>query len=330
MTQKLSKTINWGIIGLGGIAHRFATDLGSVPDAKLYGVASRTQSKAAEFAEKYNADIAYDNYEALTEDINVDAIYIATPHSFHKEHSILCLANKKAVLCEKPLAMNLQEVDQMIAVAEKNNTLLMEALWTYFLPHYQYVLNELKNETFGKILKLEADFGFKPEKDMNSRLFKKSLGGGSLLDIGIYPIFAALSSLGMPKLIDTSATFFENGTDSSVNMTFNYDAGLTARLKSTFLEETKTEAVFHFEKGTLKINSRFHEPTTVTVISDGKEQTKDFGYRTIGYNFEIEHFNRLLREDKTESDIMSFSTSRNLIHLLDTVRGQIGLDYPTE
>jgi len=329
MKQKLSKTINWGIIGLGKIAHKFATDLKSVPDAKLYGVASRTQSKADEFAENYEADIAFSNYEALAKDINVDAIYIATPHSFHKENTILCLKNKKAVLCEKPFAMNLQEVDEMISVAEKNNTLLMEALWTYFLPHYQYVLTELKNETFGKVLKLEADFGFKPEMDMDSRLFKKSLGGGSLLDIGIYPMFAALSALGMPKKIDAHANFFENGTDSTVNMTFRYNKHLIAELHSTLVEETATEAIFHCEKGIIKINSRFHEPSTVTIKSNGKETIKDFGYTTIGYNFETEHFNRLLREEKTQSDIMTFEFSRNLIHLLDTVRKQIGLEYPS-
>ncbi|MCL4127600.1 UNVERIFIED_CONTAM: hypothetical protein GTU68_056476 [Idotea baltica] len=189
------KTINWGIIGCGKIANKFATDLATIEDAALVAVASRNQENANDFAQKHNAKKAYNSYETLAKDANVDAVYIATPHSFHKEHSILCLQNKKAVLCEKPFAMNLQEVEQMIAVAKENNTLLMEALWTYFLPHFNFVLEIIKQEKFGKLQELKADFGFSTPYNTESRLFKKEVGGGSLLDIGIYPIFAELYQL---------------------------------------------------------------------------------------------------------------------------------------
>ncbi|WP_026755348.1 Gfo/Idh/MocA family protein [Sediminibacter sp. Hel_I_10] len=327
METNLPKTINWGIIGLGKIAHKFAADLAKVSDAKLYAVASRTQENADNFASQFGASKAYNSYEALAKDQNVDAVYIATPHSFHNEHSVLCLQNKKAVLCEKPFAMNRNEVEHMISVAKENDTLLMEALWTYFLPHYQYVLKELEHKTYGNVLKLEADFGFKPKLDLSSRVLKKSLGGGSLLDIGIYPIFAALSALGKPKTIEAKATFFENGADSSTLMIFGYDDNVEAQLKSTFLEETKTEAIFHCEKGTIKINTKFHEPSTVTIIAEGKEKILDFNYTTIGYNYEIIHFNELIRNGKTESPIMTFDFSKNLMQLLDTVRTQIGLEY---
>lgn len=323
----MSKTINWGIIGLGNIAHKFAEDLESVPNAVLHAVASRNQGKADEFAAKFGAEVAYGNYETLAEDINVDAIYIATPHSLHKENAIMCLNHKKAVLCEKPFAMNLSEVDEMIATAKNKDTLLMEALWTYFLPHYQYVLNEIKKKTFGKVLKLEADFGFTVEYNENTRLFKKSLGGGSLLDIGIYPVFSALSILGLPVKFDAGATFFPNGVDSSVTMNFDYANHVKAHLECTFLENTKNEATIHCEKGIIKINPMFHEPTTVTLITEDDEKTMDFGYKTIGYNYETHHFNELLRNNKKESDIMTFEFSRNLIHLLDTVRNRIGLEY---
>ena len=321
------KTVNWGIIGLGKIANKFAQDLLTVDGAKLYGVASRDQEKADSFAKQYGAQKAYGSYEELAQDPDIDAVYIATPHSYHKENSLLCIQHKKAVLCEKPFAMNLQDIEEMIASAQANNVLLMEALWTYFLPHYQFVLNELKSGRFGSIQKLEADFGFKPEIDMSSRLFKKSLGGGSLLDIGIYPIFAALSSLGQPVDIDAKATFFENGVDSSCDMIFNYDEGVKAFLKSTLLENTPTEAIFSCEKGIIKINTKFHQPSTVTLIRGGKEETIDFGYTTIGYNFEIIHFNELLRSGIKESPIMTFDVSRNLMKLLDEVRTIINLDY---
>jgi predicted dehydrogenase len=321
------RKIRWGIIGLGKIAHKFATDLLTVEDAELYAVASRTREKADEFSEKYGAAKAYDDYSDLAHDSNVDAVYIASPHSFHKENTMLCLKNGIAVLCEKPFAMNAKEVHEMIDCAKANNVLLMEALWTYFLPHYNYVLDLISKETYGKILKLEADFGFRQEFDESNRVIKKSLGGGSLLDIGIYPIFAALTTLGSPDTIEAQATFFQNDVDSSCTMTFKYKNGINAYLKSTLLEETPTEAIFHCEKGTIKINSRFHEPSTVTIKTNGKEETKDFGYTTIGYNYEVIHFNDLLRQGKIQSDLMTYSFSNKLIKTLDKVSKIIGLEY---
>lgn len=320
------KTIKWGIIGLGKIAHKFAADLATVSNCELYAVASRTQKKADEFAKKFNAEKSYDSYELLAKDSNVDAIYIATPHSFHKENSILCLQQKKAALCEKPFAMNLQEVEEMIAVAKENNTLLMEALWTRFLPHYQFVLDIFESEKYGKLNKLSADFGFYTPYNTNSRVFQKRVGGGSLLDIGIYPIFAALSTLGKPEKIRAKATFFENGVDSSCKMVFTYD-NAEAYLKSTLLEETKTEAIFTFEDAIVKINSRFHEPSTVSIIKNDKEEIIDFNYNTIGYSFEVEHFNQLLRDGKKESNLMTFEFSKMLIETLDNVRSKINLAY---
>ncbi len=326
MEQKV-KTIRWGIIGLGNIAHKFAQDLIKIKDAQLYAVASRTQEKAAAFASKYGVSQIYSSYEALVNDTNLDAIYIATPHALHKENTLLCLEKGIAVLCEKPFAMNAIEVDIMIAKAKEKKVLLMEALWTSFLPHYQYVLKELKNKTYGDLLKMEASFGFFREFNNESRLFKKSLGGGSLLDIGIYPIFAALSAIGKPESIEAEATFFDNGADSSCNMTFNYKNEVKASLKSSLLEDLPTEAIFYCEKGTLKINKQFHCPSTLTITVDGKEENLDFKYQSIGYNYEVEHFNELLRQGKTESPVMSFKFSQELIALLDEVRTIINLKY---
>ncbi|MEW4922604.1 Gfo/Idh/MocA family oxidoreductase [Algibacter sp. 2305UL17-15] len=326
--QSTLKTINWGIIGLGYIANNFATDLLTVEGANLYAVASRGQEKADAFASKYNATKAYDSYEALAKDKNIDAVYIATPHALHKENTLLCIENGIAVLCEKPFAMNSDEVHDMIAKAKEKNVLLMEALWTLFLPHYQYVLKALEDKKFGNIMKLEADFGFYRAFDNSSRLFNKELGGGSLLDIGIYPIFAALSTLGIPKNMEAKATYFENGADSSCSMVFEYENDTKAFLKSTLLEDTPVEAIFHCEKGTIKIERQFHCPSTVSLIpKDGKKETIDFDCKTIGYNYEVMHFNELLREGKTESDVMTFEFSRQIIKTLDDVRQLINLNY---
>jgi predicted dehydrogenase len=326
MKKNNTKNIRWGIIGLGKIANKFATDLVTIENIELVAVASRSQQNADEFAAKYNCKKAYNSYLALVNDPEVDAVYIATPHSFHKEHTILCLQHKKAVLCEKPFAMNLQEVTEMIAVAKENNVLLMEALWTFFLPHFNYVLEMVKSDKYGKLKEVEADFGFKSKYDVESRLLKKEIGGGSLLDIGIYPIFAALATLGNPDSIEAKATFFETGADSECTIVFNYKEA-KATLKSTLLEETPTEAIFTFEKAVIKIHTRFHEPASVTVLANGKEETTNFDCKTIGYNFEAEHFSQLIREGKQESDIMTFEFSRNLITTLDKVRNSIGLEY---
>lgn len=321
-----TKNIKWGILGLGKIAHKFASDLHTVSGCELYAVASRNQQKADEFARIHQAKIGYDSYEKLAKDPEIDAIYIATPHSFHKEFSILCLQYKKAVLCEKAFAMNLEEVSEMIQTAKKNNTLLMEALWTSFLPHYQYVLDVVKNEKYGKIQKLEADFGFYAPYDLQNRVFRKEVGGGSLLDIGIYPIFAALSTLGIPEKIDAKATFFENGADSSCDMVFHYKDA-KAYLKSTLLENTPITAIFHFENATLTINRPFHGPSNVTILQNNVEETINFDNNTHGYNFEIAHFNQILNSNKKESDLMTFEFSKNLMQTLDAVRNIIGLDY---
>lgn len=322
----MNKTIKWGIIGLGKIAYKFATDLATIEDAELYAVASRSKEKAVNFATKHKAVKTYTTYKDLAEDTEVDAVYIATPHSFHAAHSILCMQHKKAVLCEKPFAMNAEEVAEMIAVSKANNVLLMEALWTNFLPHYQYVLDIYAQNRFGALKQLEANFGFKAAYNLDGRLLKKEVGGGSLLDIGIYPIFAALSTLGTPKKIEANATFFETGADAECNMVFNYNSA-KAILKSTLIEDTKTEAIFTFEDAIVKINTMFHQPTTVTIIQNGNEEIIDFNYTTIGYNFETLHFNALLRANKKESDVMTFDFSRQLIHTLDEVRNVIGLQY---
>jgi predicted dehydrogenase len=322
-----SKVIHWGIIGAGKIAKKFAQDLSTVDDSKLYGIASRNFEKATRFASEFDATKAYGNYQALVKDKNIDAVYIATPHSFHKSHTILCLNHKKAVLCEKPFAMNLEEVQDMIEVAKANNTLLMEALWTAFLPHFIFVQKLLKEKYFGDLFKLEADFGFHPEYDETSRVFDKSVGGGSLLDIGIYPVFTALSTLGQPHTIEAKAKFFASGADAACNIIFHYDDG-EAYLKSTLLEETKTEAIFQCAEGTIKINGRFHEPSTVILIDTyGNSKVKKFDYKTIGYSFEIDHFNQLIRDGKTESNVMTFKRSIELIKILDTIRGLINLKY---
>ena len=325
--MKNSKITNWGILGCGKIAHKFAEDLQKVSNAKIAGVASRSFDKAKEFGIKFNSQNFYGSYEELVHNESIDVIYIATPHVFHKEHTLLCLRNKKAVLCEKPFGMNKEEVEEMITCAKANKVFLMEALWTYFLPHYQYVIDIIKTKKLGDVKSIEADFGFAANFDPHGRLFNKKLGGGSLLDIGIYPVFAALTVLGYPDHISAQASFSDTGIDESCSIEFLYDNGKSAKLYSTITEQTATKAIIQFDKGVVTLNSRFHEPTDILISTKDEDSLKTFDYTTNGYFYEAEHVQQMLNQNKLESNIMSFSTSISLIELLDKIRNIIGLNY---
>lgn len=321
------KKIKWGILGLGKIAGKFATGLKDVKGAELYAVASRSKSKAVDFAKEYNATKSFSSYEAMLEDEALDVVYIATPHVFHHQQTLLCLDHKKAVLCEKPFAINRKQVEEMMRKAKTENMFLMEAMWTQFLPHFKFVLDLIESEKYGKIKNLKANFGFPAPVDLDKRLYNKNLGGGSLLDIGIYPIFMAMSALGIPENIQASAKFSETGIDTECDMVFEYKNGVEAELGSSIVRQTPTVAIIQFEKATITLNTRFHEPTSVTIQTPEGEETKEFKVNSNGYNFEAEHVQKMLHEGKTESSEMSFKKSLQLIELLDKVRDQIGLEY---
>ena len=321
------KKIKWGIIGLGKIANKFAEGLTLLEDAELYGVASRNINNAVSFSKKHKAKAAYGSYEQLMQDKEVHVIYISTPHVFHYELTMDCLKNGKAVLCEKPFAMNLIQAEKMVALSRSSGLFLMEALWTRFLPHYQFVMEKVKSGELGKIRSVMADFGFAAEFDKTKRLFNKGLGGGSLLDIGIYPVFLAYSLLGKPNEIEAKAEFAETGVDASCDIAFQYNEGVKAELYSTLLKKTPTTAEIDLENGKIVLNSRFHEPTSVSIFSEGNKETFEFGLETNGYNFEAEHVTKMLLEGKTESDIWDLDKTLDLMKLLDAIRSEIGLVY---
>ena len=314
-------------MGPGKIARKFARDLQKVPHAKLYAVASRNYDRAEAFGNEYNAAKAFGSYEELAEDPGVDAVYVATPHALHREYSLLCLSRGKAVLCEKPLALDTTQAQEMIAASKAHHVLLMEAMWTAFLPHFRAAMQQISAGVLGEVTSIEADFGFRSPYNPAARLFNKQLGGGSLLDIGVYPLFLSLSVLGRPPEVDARATFFENGADSSCHITLLYDNHAKARLFSTLLKETPTVAVIRGSEGTMKIHPRFHESSSFSIEKAGK--TKQFTFTNLGEGFvhEIAHFCDLLRESKTESPVMTFDTSLQLTGLIDEVRDKIGLQY---
>lgn len=319
--------IKWGIIGPGRIAKKFITSLQHVEDAELYAVASRSLERAKEFAEANGAKMAFGSYEEMLQDEELDVVYVATPHVFHHEHTLLCLRAGKAVLCEKPFAINRQQVEEMVSTAKENNVFLMEALWTPFLPHIQYVKELINSEKYGKVKKLTADFGFAAPYDVKGRLFHKELGGGSLLDIGIYPIFLALHTLGAPEGIEAKAEIGKTEIDEVCEVTFSYTNGAVAQLESNIIADTPTEAIFELEKATIRIQPRWHEPATVQITTPERSELKNFGAASYGYEYEAKHVQEMLRQGKTESDVMTFEKSLELISMLDKIRKEIGLEY---
>ena len=219
------KKIKWGIIGLGGIARKFAKDLNLHSNADILAVASRNLDKATEFAAEFNALHAYGSYEELLQNKDIDIIYIATPHSHHYENTIMCLNAGHNVLCEKAFAMNSKQVKLMIEKAKEKNLFLMEALWSRFNPAILAAKKEIDDGAIGKLRAVKADFCFNYPYDLESRLVNKSLAGGALLDIGIYPIFLSYLFFGKPVRMHVDSEYYPNGADNNLVMLFDYAKG---------------------------------------------------------------------------------------------------------
>ena len=335
MNKQETKIIRWGILGLGHIAHKFSQDLLTVKGAQLHAVASRSREKAISFAKEFQVSISYDSYELLVKDPAIDAIYIATPHSFHKEHTILCLQHKKAVLCEKPFAMNANEAKMMVDKAREKNLLLVEAMWTRFLPHIRQLRKVLAAKTIGDIIYVAADHGQWFAEDPKFRLFAPELGGGALLDLGIYPISFTHLVLGKPKTITAVSKKAFTGVDGNTSAIFTYDNDAIAMINTTNMALTSNSAVINGRLGRIEIDTTFYRPTSFRVImKDGKvtEYPKNYpgDHDGLGLREEVVEFGNLLRAGKTESDEMPLDETVSIMQTLDEIRKQIGLKYDYE
>jgi len=326
----MSHTYNWAVLGCGKIAGKFAADLKTLPNATLYAAASRSLDTARAFATKAGFQKAYGSYEELVSDPAVDIVYVATPHSHHHEHTLLCLGHHKAVLCEKAFAINSREVSEMIAAARTTDTFLMEAFWTRFQPSFQKVLDLVSSGELGSLKLVRADFAFRAPYDPEKRLYNVALGGGSLLDIGIYPVFAALSTLGKPEALKTMASFCSTGAEESIVMTFGYPGGRMASLASSIAADSPTQAEFWFEDGYARLNRQFNNATSLTLGRSMADETIiNFPRGTgSGYEFEAAHVMECLDAGKKESPLLPLSFSADLMEVLDRVRKDAGIVFP--
>lgn len=326
----MEKTFNWGLLGLGRIAHKFAQDLLTLPNARLHAVASTSAERAAAFARQYNAPHHFGSYAGLLTCPNLDVVYVANPHHGHAENTVLLLENGIPVLCEKPLAINGQQVATMLAAARQHNTYLMEALWTRFLPKIQKILDLVETGAIGKLQAMKADFGFQKEFDPTNRVFDPKQGGGSLLDVGIYPILLSQLLLGKPVTVKALARLGATGVDETCAMLFGYANGEIAMLDSAITTATPCEAVLFGTEGTLKINARWHEPGgdfTLTRYDGTEPQRFSFEREYIGYRYEAQAVMADLAAGRGENEWVSLEFSRDLMEIMDTVRREIGLRY---
>jgi len=314
------KIFNWGVLGPGNIAHKFVQDLLTLPNARLHAVASRSLERAQNFASQYNATHTYGSYEELVNCPELDVVYIATPHSGHCEYTLMFLNNKIPVLCEKPMGINQLEVQQMITTARDQQTYLMEALWTRFLPAFQKAINLVNQGRIGEVLTLKADFGFKATFDPKSRLFDPVLAGGALLDIGIYPVFLASVILGNPDRVKAIAHKGSTGVDEVNAMLLEYPAGKMAILSSTILHDSPTVAEIYGTRGKIVIPRRWHEAKTLTVTDEnGEEESFVFDYPQYGFQMEAAAVMEDLTNNKQENDLWSLDNTLNLSILLDQI-----------
>ena len=325
--------VRWGILGTGRIAKAFAEGLKDVNNGTLVAIASRNLESAKSFAQDWNIENAFGSYLELAQSDKIDAIYIATPHTEHSNNAVMCMENRKAVLCEKPFAVNSEQVSQMIEQSRKHNILLMEGMWSRFPPLMYEVRRLIKSNEIGEVRTIHADFGFKPENDdPNGRLFNPNLAGGSLLDVGIYPISFAFMINGKPESFVSDWTRGKTGVDEQASVILKYQNGSMALLHSSIQSETSQQAFISGTEGSILIDKQCWRPQKLTLkkLNSQKEEFIEMPFTGNGFNYEAEHFGKLYLENKKQSTIMPLDESLEIISFIDQIRDQWGLKYPFE
>ena len=321
--------LRWGILGLGKIAGQFCEDLLLVEGSTIEAVASRSQDKADDFGSRFDVQKCYASYVEMMDDPDVDIIYIATPHDSHKQHSIDAMKKGKHVLCEKPMGVNRAQVEAMINCAKEHKVFLMEALWTRFNPSIQAILKLIKSGEIGDIKNISADFAFLANASDDSRLFNLSLAGGSLLDIGIYPIFLSYLLKGMPESINASGVLHKTGADRQIGAVLKYEDAIVS-IMSSFDTHSDMVAKIYGTEGKIFINRRWHQSDGYQIEKNGELRAYDLPRKGRGYTYEIEECMRCIGSGMLESDQWSLEDSLHLISILDEVRKQVGIVYPFE
>jgi predicted dehydrogenase len=325
----MKKKYKWGILAPGKMSAKFTKGLQLLDNVELYAVGSRDLKRAKDFAEEFGFVKYYGSYEELVSDKDLDIVYIASPHSHHYEHTLLCLKHKKAVLCEKAFALNSREVEAMIQEAEMQKVFLMEALWPPFQPVYKKTKEILLGGEPGKLIHMNACFSFQAPFIPADRKFNLDLGGGSLLDIGIYPVIDTLYFMGVPSEITAMASFTETGSEVAISIIFRYDDGRMANLYSSFRTAGGIGCDLLCENGNLFFTrERDMSQRLVVAINNKENEVHSLLPEGMGYQFEAIEVMKCLDEGKLQSDVVPHSFSRDLMNTLDRIRVAAGIVYP--
>ena len=323
-----SNIFNWGIIGTGGIANAFSDDISRLSNHKVSAVLSRNIDNAEKFAAHRLGCIPYDNNISFVNDEAVDAVYIATPNTLHCQQTILAIQAKKPVLCEKPLAMNYDEAFSMISSSKQNSTALLDGMWMRYLPHIQTLKKLLSEEKIGTIESVYACHGQNLRRYTNPRLWTKNLGGGSLLDLGIYVISFSHMILGMPEKIFAESVFTEKNVDAKTSMIFQYANGAIANLSCSMYDTQPNRAVIAGTKGFIEIDPTFYAPTSMRLCTnDGKISVYKNKYEGHGLREQAIEMEYCVKNNLNESPKMLHQESLEVIEIMDKVRAKIGLAF---
>ena len=323
-------TIRWGILGTGGIARAFAQALRQTPGARLVAVGSRTAAGAEAFARDFQAR-ACASYEELVAAADVDIVYVATPHPMHAENALLALQAGKAVLCEKPFTMNLAEAERVVAQARSRGLFLMEAMWTRFMPALAEVRRLVALGEIGEVALVQADFGFAATDDPEHRVNKRELGGGALLDLGIYPLSIACALLGPAQSVRAQAVIGTSGVDLTTGFTMLHAGGAMSVSNCSLRARTPCELTISGSLGSIRMDRMFHMAQSLTVTrADGATRGIPVPFLGNGYVHEAIAAGEALRAGLVEHPLMTHAESLDLMRLLDRIRGQIGLRYPAD
>ena len=325
------KNFSWGILGTGGIAQAFVNDLPRAEGHSVVAVGSRSLDKAQKFASTITGAAAYGTYGDLVADKKVDAIYVATPHPMHEEHSLLAMNAGKPVLCEKPFAMSAKQAQTMIDVSHANGVALLEAMWTRYLPHIAMVRTILSSGVLGQIQTVESDHGQRLADRGIDRLVDPNLGGGALLDLGIYPISFAHLVLGTPTHITARAVMTDRGVDAQTSAIFDYNNGAQAIINTTMIAQTPCRAVVSGLLGRLEIDRTFYNPTSMRVVLfDGPTTEYPNSYSGHGLREQAIEMARVVHAGHLESPLMPHQETISVMKSMDEIRRQIKLTFPFE
>jgi predicted dehydrogenase len=323
--------VRWGILGTGSIARQFVEGLGTLPDAEVVAVGSRSEATAESFARERGIPRRYASYEDLAADPDVDVVYVATPHPFHAANAELCLGAGKAVLCEKPFTVNAGEAERVVGLARERGLFLMEGMWTRFFPLMGELRRLLSEGAIGEPRMLTADFGFRDEFDPRSRKFDPDLGGGALLDVGVYCISLASHLFGAPSEVAGVGHLGETGVDEQAAAILRHEAGRLSVLSFATRTGTPQEATVMGTEGYVKIHSNWWRPKALTLHRPGEEERLvEAPIDGNGFNYEAAEVMRCLREGRAESDVMPLDETLSVMRTMDEIRAAWGLRYPGE